>query len=258
MQGSALYNLAFAAVICVVCAIFVSSSAVSLRDREAANRMLDMQGNVLMVAGLAAPDERVSAEDVTERFRPIRQVVIDLATGEPTDIEPDTFNQRLAEADPSSSNVAPPNDAGLTRIGHQALVYELRAPDESLELVVLPVRGLGLWGFLYGFIALDADLGTIRGLSFYEHKETPGLGGEVDNQRWRGLWDGRKAFDASGTPEIAVARGVAGSVSEDPHRVDALAGATMTSRGVTNLLRFWLGEQGFGPYFNRLRERTIR
>lgn len=258
MQGSALYNLGFAAVICVVCAIFVSSSAVSLRDLQAANRTLDMQRNVLMAAGLAASDERVPAEEVGERFRPIRQVVIDLATGEPTDIDPATFNQRLADADPVSSDVAPSNDAGLTRIGHHALVYELLDARDALELVVLPVRGLGLWGILYGFLALDADLETIRGLTFYEHKETPGLGGEVDNPRWKRLWDGRKAFDASGLPEIAVARGVAGPASEDPHRVDALAGATMTSRGVTNLLRFWLGEQGFASYLDRLREGTLR
>ena len=259
MQGSALYNLGFAAVICVVCAILVSTSAVSLRDLQAANQTLDMQRNVLLAAGLASPDEPVLSEEVVaERFRDIRQVVIDVATGEPTDLDPATFNQRLADADPSSSSTAPPNDAGLTRIGHHALVYERRGADETLELVVLPVRGLGLWGILYGFIALDADLDTIRGLTFYEHKETPGLGGEVDNPRWKALWDGRQAFDASGVPQIAVARGLAGPVSEDPYRVDGLAGATMTSRGVTNLLRFWLGTQGFEPYFDRLREGTVR
>ncbi len=259
MQGSALYNLAFATVICVVCAIFVSSSAVSLRDLQVANQTLDMQRNVLLAAGLSSSDEPVpSEEEVAARFRDIRQVVIDVATGEPTDLDPATFNQRLADADTSSSSTAPANDAGLMRIGHHALIYELRGADEMLELVVLPVRGLGLWGILYGFIALDADLDTIRGLTFYLHKETPGLGGEVDNPRWKGLWDGRKVFDASGTPEIAVARGTAGTVSEDPYRVDGLAGATMTSRGVTNLLRFWLGEQGFGPYFDRLREGTVR
>ena len=257
MQGSVLYNLGFATIICVVCAMFVSSSAVSLRDRQLANQALDMQRNVLMAAGLSSAEEWVPAAEVATRFGPVRQVVIDLSTGEPTTIDPATFSQRTADADPASSDAAPPNDAGLNRIAHHALVYELRDANETLDLVVLPVRGLGLWGLLYGFIALDADLETIRGLTFYEHKETPGLGGEVDNPRWKGLWDGRKAFNADGTPEIAVARGAVGPASEDPYRVDGLAGATMTSRGVTNLLRFWLGDQGFGPYLDRLREGTV-
>ena len=134
------------------------------------------------------------------------------------------------------------------------LVYELRDASGSLDLVVLPVSGLGLWSTLHGFIAIDADLETVRGLTFYEHLETPGLGGEVDNPRWKALWPGRKAFDGEEV-RLAVIRGRAGPVAEDPYRVDGLAGATITSRGVTNLLRFWLGADGFGPYFDRLQDK---
>ena len=121
-------------------------------------------------------------------------------------------------------------------------------------LVILPVSGMGLWSTLYGFVALDADLRTIRGLTFYEHGETPGLGGEVDNPRWKALWPGRRAFGADAEVRIEVIRGRAGPADVDPHRVDGLAGATMTGRGVTNMLRFWLGEHGFRPYLERLRE----
>ena len=256
MHASVSYNLGFAAVVCVVCAIFVSSSAVSLRDRHAANQALDMQRNVLLAAGLATAGEQLSREAVEARFAPIRQKVIDLSTGaEAPEIDPVTFDQRAAEADVARSREAPPNNAGLRRIADQALVYELRGTDGELDLVVLPVSGLGLWGILYGFIALDADLETIRGLTFYEHKETPGLGGEVDNPRWKALWNGRKAFDANAEPAIEVIRGLAGPTNDDPHRVDGLAGATMTSRGVTNLLRFWLSADGFGPYLDVLRRR---
>ena len=126
--------------------------------------------------------------------------------------------------------------------------------QRQLELVVLPIEGLGLWGTLYGFVALDGDLRTIRGLTFYEHKETPGLGGEVDNAGWKALWIGRLAFDEELKPAIAIVKGRAGSVSDDPYAVDGLSGATVTSRGVTNLLRFWLGPEAFGPYLTRLRE----
>ena len=255
MQGSVRYNLLFAAAVCVVCAALVSGSAVSLRDRQAANRLLEKQRNVLIAAGLATDDERPSSDDVAARFEPIRQVVIDLATGaEAPEIDRVTFDQRSAAMDPSTSREAPDNRAGVRRVPTHALVYELRDASGSLDLVVLPVSGLGLWSTLYGFIAIDADLETVRGLTFYEHLETPGLGGEVDNPRWKALWPGRKAFDGEEV-RLQVIRGRAGPVAEDPYRVDGLAGATITSRGVTNLLRFWLGADGFGPYFDRLQER---
>jgi Na+-transporting NADH:ubiquinone oxidoreductase subunit C len=109
---------------------------------------------------------------------------------------------------------------------------------------------------MYGFVALDKDLKTIRGLTFYKHKETPGLGAEVDNPNWKAKWPGRLAFDDSGKVVIEVIKGPAGSPGETPHKVDGLSGATLTSNGVTYLLRFWLGKEAFGPYLDTLREST--
>ena len=162
---------------------------------------------------------------------------------------------RAAAAGAETGRPAPENMAGVQRLPRQALVYELRNAAGQLDLVILPISGMGLWSTLYGFIALDADLETIRGITYYEHLETPGLGGEVDNPRWKALWPGRKAFDDDETVSIEVIRGRAGAPEDDPHRVDGLAGATMTSRGVTNMLQLWLGEHGFRPYLDRLRSR---
>ena len=255
MQGSVFYNFLFAALVCVACAIFVSSSKVLLQDRQIFNQTLDRQRNVLVAAGLVSEDERLTSEETIDRFTPIRQVVIDIETGESTAVDPQLFDQRAAELDVATSFAAPPNSAGINRIPFHALVYEVLNEGDELELVVLPVHGLGLWGFLYGFVAIDDDLETVRGLTFYEHKETPGLGGEVDNPRWKSLWNGRKIFGVDGTPEIAVARGVVGTPVEDPWLVDGLSGATITGRGVTNLLRFWLSQEGYGPYLDQLQER---
>lgn len=256
MHASAVYNLGFAAAVCVVCAVFVSSSAVSLRDRQAANEALEKQRNVLVAAGLATSDERPTPDEIAARFESIRQVVIDLDTGAEADgVDPALFDQRAAAAGAETGRPAPENLAGVQRLPRQALVYELRDAGGRLDLVILPISGMGLWSTLYGFIALDADLETIRGLTYYEHLETPGLGGEVDNPRWKGLWPGRKAFDDSEAVDIEVIRGRAGAPEDDPHRVDGLAGATMTSRGVTNMLHLWLGEHGFRPYLDRLRSR---
>ena len=254
MQGSVGYNLGFAGAVCLVCAVVVSSAAVALADRQARNAALDRQRNVLLAAGLASDDESLDAEAVAARSAGITPVVLTLSTGEvAADVDPVGFDQRAASIDSARSAAAPDNVAGVMRLPNEALVYEVRDEAGRVDLVVLPVEGLGLWGTLYGFVALEGDLRTIRGLTFYEHKETPGLGGEVDNPRWKALWPGRLAFDDDLGPAIAVVKGLAGSVDEAPYAVDGLSGATITSRGVTNLLRFWLGPDGFGPYLARLR-----
>lgn len=255
-RSGAAYTFAFSAVVCLVCAVLVSSSAVALRDRQAINVELDRKRNVLMAAGALTPDEVVSREDVERRFGSFQIVAVDLRTGEEdADFVVEGYDTTRALADPDASRAAPPNAAQLARLPNHSLVYKQLDEAGQLELLVLPIEGKGLWSTLYGFLALDADLTTIRGLTYYQHGETPGLGGEVDNPRWRALWPGRVAFGDDGEVAIEVTRGRAGTVEDDPYRVDGLAGATLTSNGVTNMLRFWLGESGFSPYLDWLRAR---
>jgi Na+-transporting NADH:ubiquinone oxidoreductase subunit C len=258
MPTDALKTIGFAAAVCVVCSIFVATSAVTLKDRQEENRILDLRSKVLLVANLAEPGVRLEREVVNQRFEEnLTATVVTLDTGERADLDPLTFNQRAATQDPDLSEAAPANPAKVSRVPDNALIYEL-LDGEDVQRLILPVQGYGLWSTLYGFIALSGDLETIEGITFYEHGETAGLGGEVDNPRWQALWPGRKAFDDTWEPQIEVIKGNAGPVASDPYRVDGLAGATLTSRGVTNLLRFWLGENGFGPFLDRYRaERGI-
>jgi Na+-transporting NADH:ubiquinone oxidoreductase subunit C len=122
----------------------------------------------------------------------------------------------------------------------------------ELEKIILPVRGYGLWSTMYGFIALEQDANTVAGLGFYEHGETPGLGGEVDNPRWKAMWPGKQVY-RDGDVELGLIKGSVDSGSDNADwQVDGLAGATLTSRGVTNLVHFWLGENGFEPFLNNL------
>ena len=259
MQTEVFKTVGFAAVVCVVCSIFVAGSAVALKDRQEENKILDLRSKVLLVADLAEPGEKLAREVINQRFEEnVSAVVIDLATGEyAPDIDPVAFDQRAAKQDPDRSEAAPSNNARVSRLPDNALVYQLLDGDE-VQRVILPIEGYGLWSTLYGFLALSADLESIEGITFYEHGETAGLGGEVDNLNWQALWPGRQAFDDQWRPQIEVIKGSAGTPDQDPFRVDGLAGATITSRGVTNLLRFWLGENGFGPYLDRYRaERGI-
>ena len=106
---------------------------------------------------------------------------------------------------------------------------------------------------MYGFLALESDLETVAGIGFYEHNETPGLGGEVDNPRWKASWVGKQAY-SSGQMAISVLKGRADmTLPEGNYQVDGLAGATLTTRGVNNLVQYWLGEQGFQPLIGHLK-----
>jgi Na+-transporting NADH:ubiquinone oxidoreductase subunit C len=254
------YTILFATAVCVVCALVVAASAVGLRSQQEANQLVFRQKNVLLAAGLVKPEDAVTDDEVRQHFdRSIRVRLVDLATGEylpDGKLDATTYDQRRARNDPASSRAAPPNGAKVARLPNYAAVYLVGAggKDAAVEQVVLPIEGIGMWGTLYGFLALDRDGKTIRGLTFYDQKETPGLGGEIANPRWQALWVGRQGFDANWEPKIAVIKGNAGPPAQDPHRVDAISGATITSNGVSRLVGFWLSADGYGRYLRQFRE----
>ena len=249
------YVFGFAAGVCLACAVVVSASVVVLKERQEKNKVLDKQKKVLSVAGLIDEGEAPEASTVASLFEErIEARVVHLEDGSYVpDIEATTYDQRSAAKDPATSEKAPDNPAKVARIPNNALVFHVMK-DDVVDKIILPIEGKGLWSTLYGFIALERDTTTIAGITFYEHGETPGLGGEVDNPVWKGLWKGRKAFGEDWNPQIEVVKGSAGSPSEAPHKVDGLSGATLTSRGVTYLVQFWLGENGFGPYLENFRK----
>ena len=250
-------TLAVAATISVICSILVSSAAVLLRSNQEKNKELDMKKNILMSAGLMQKGVSVEDKYVEELFEKIEIKVVDLATGEfNEDIDPNTFDQRkAAKSEADGLAIDRKNDlATIKRRSKNALVYLARDEQGRLQQVIIPVHGMGLWSTMYGFMALDADTTTIKGFAFYHHGETPGLGGEVDNPQWIAQWVGKKAFDDNWKPRIEVIKGKVRLDSPDAHyQVDGLSGATITSRGVKNLLQYWLGDRGFGPFLSRVR-----
>jgi Na+-transporting NADH:ubiquinone oxidoreductase subunit C len=226
-KDSNAYIIGFATAVCLACSIVVSTSAVALRERQDRNKVLDRQTQVLVVAGLIEADQKASAEEVEQLFEQnIQTRVINLETGEYDDsVDAAAYDQRKAARDPSTSRGAPANNAGVTRLPTLALVYQ-RVENDDVQSLILPIEGKGLWSTLYGFIALAPDTTTIQGITFYEHGETPGLGGEVDNPNWKAGWVGRLAYDDNWQPAIEVVKGVVGPVAEDPYRVDGISGST--------------------------------
>jgi Na+-transporting NADH:ubiquinone oxidoreductase subunit C len=248
-------TLIVAFVVSLVASVFVAGSAIYLKPVQQQNRLLDKQRSILAIAGIG--DATLSAGEVQSLFaRRIEAQIVDLTTGEvDTRLDPAAFDALKAAKDPKTSVELPGGEdiALIKRREQFTTVYRLLKDDGSgeLEALILPVRGYGLWSTLYGFLALKPDLNTVVGLGFYQHGETPGLGGEVDNPKWKALWPGKTLFDDEGRPAIRIVKG--GAAQGAAHQVDALAGATLTSKGVNHLLTFWLGEQGFGPYLDRLR-----
>ncbi|MDA0334322.1 MAG: Na(+)-translocating NADH-quinone reductase subunit C [bacterium] len=241
-----------ALLLCVVCSVLVSGAAVILKPTQVANKLLDKKQNILTAAGLAdAPGT------VDERFQSIETRIVDLGTGEyADDLGIETYDFIDAAKD-SEMGVAIDGDldrAGIKRRARHMPVYLVQKRGQ-VDKVILPIYGKGLWSTLYGFIALDRDdLSTIRSLLYYQHGETPGLGGEVDNPSWKALWNGKQAFGDDGSVQISVVRGaVDPTIAGARYRVDGLSGATITSRGVHDMLRYWLGESGYGTYLDRLR-----
>lgn len=253
-QPSVGYTFAFAAGVCLVCATAVAGAAVSLKSRQEANKVLDRQKKVLTVAGIMEAGEPLTPAEVQQRFdERIVAKVVTLATGEYDEsVDAATYDQRKAAKDPALSEPAPDNPAKVARVPKNALVYQVKG-DSGVEQLIVPIEGKGLWSTLYGYLALDRDVQTIKGITFYEHAETPGLGGEVDNPNWKARWPGRKLYDDDGEVGVKVVKGAAGMPADAPYEVDGLSGATITSNGVTYTLQFWLGDQGFKPYLEKFK-----
>jgi Na+-transporting NADH:ubiquinone oxidoreductase subunit C len=236
----------------IVCSLMVSAAAVGLRERQDANKLEEKQKNILLAAGLYDKNGSVG-----EQFKQCVPKLIDLATGEEaTEMDAQAFDQRAAAKDAAQSIAISP-EQDVARIGRRskfAVIYEVKK-DGKLDQIVLPIHGKGLWSTMYGFVSLDRDAITVRGVTFYEHGETAGLGGEVSNPLWNAKWTGKKLTSAEGEVLFRVVRGSveSGTVGAES-MVDGLSGATLTSNGVTNLMHYWLGEQGFGLFLKRQRE----
>ena len=245
--------------VCLTCSIVVSGAAVFLRNEQDKNTALERQINILLAAGLLAQDE-ISAARVQQLFDQVETQLVDLESGTIVkNADPAQYDQREAMRDPQLSRTLTRKEdiAGLGRLEKYAEVYFVT--KENNLILVLPVRGYGLWSTLYGYLALDGkDLNTIIGLTFAEHKETPGLGGEVDNPKWKAQWPGKKLFDEKGDLAIKLVKGSAAKEGQElSYQVDALSGASLTSRGVNNLLQFWFGEMGYGKFIDNLKKKNV-
>ncbi|WP_308561126.1 Na(+)-translocating NADH-quinone reductase subunit C [uncultured Klebsiella sp.] len=240
-------------VLCLVCSIVVAGSAVGLKSRQQEQRALDKQRNILSVAGLMTPE--MDADNIADVFNArISPRLVDLSTGELLDKDPGKFNQSLALKDPQQSIqlAASQDPAGIKRRSNIVEIYLVRDEKQRIQEIVLPIYGNGLWSVMYAFVALETDGRTLKGVTWYDHGETPGLGGEIENPNWRQQFVGKQVLNDKGMPALRIVKG--GARPGDIHAVDGLSGATLTSNGVQHSFDFWMGELGFGPFLHKVRE----
>lgn len=248
--------------VCFVCSILVSTAAVSLSSRQAENKQVDKIKNILAAGGI-----NYSNKNPQEIYKDkIKPVTIDLESGEVIDpeeksdlLKPKNFDIKKVSGIPDLSMEIPGSEdiAGIKRKPSYMVIYEVLDSEGNIENYIFPVHGKGLWSTLYGFISLDNQLNTVEGITFYEHGETPGLGGEVDNPSWKNSWKGKKAFDENGKYIIDVIKGKVDPSSPNAnHQIDGLSGSTLTTRGVDNLLKYWLGEHGYGTFIEKVRQES--
>ncbi len=254
-----------AVLLCLVCSIFVAGAAVALKPLQVKNKLEDKKKNILAAAGLLVADKTIA-----EQFEQIKTRIVNLESGAyATETELAelaaagfplaTFDQRKLSKDSTYSAALSGKEdiASIKRLEKFAAVFLVEKAGK-IDRIILPVHGYGLWSTLYGFVALENNADTIAGMGFYSHGETPGLGGEVDNVNWKASWIGKKILDQSGNIAISVIKGkVDMSSAKAVNQVDGLSGATLTSKGVSNLMQFWLGEQGFAAYLTRMKEQGV-
>jgi Na+-transporting NADH:ubiquinone oxidoreductase subunit C len=265
-------TIAIAVALCLVCSVLVSFGAVALKPLQVYNKNLDMKKNILEVAGLMEDGMDIDAA-FAERIEP---KIVNLETGEYDEsVNADEYDQRKAAKDPKQNIFIPKNkDIAHVRTKAKLAKVFLVKDGGKIKSIILPVSGYGLWSTLYGFLSLDPDGQTVQSINFYDQAETPGLGGEVVNPKWRALWKGKKVYAETdqpsmdkglieeadiGEPALALIKGTVDN--EKPgsqHQVDGLAGATLTSNGVTNLVRYWMSKEGFAKYLSKVRVKRAK
>lgn len=264
------YVVLFAVTTCAICAVALAAAYNGFRDRISINEQFDLQKNVLIALDLYERGDPVSSEELRRLFAErVEATVLEVQRGTVEEIvmqdgERSTVQvERVVDMVPTEYSVE--ELAGLRREEARkpnpeerrefAPIYRALGPDGGTEGWAIPISGYGLWSTLYGFLALEPDLNTVKGITFYRHAETPGLGGEVDNPAWQAQWEGKKILDESG--ELVSVRLKKGKVDpaierEREHMVDGLSGATITGNGVTKFVKSDL--QRYAPYFEKQRK----
>lgn len=243
----------------LVCSIVVSGAAVALKSKQDEQKALDVQRNILTVAGLMKEDNASVIKETYNKF--IEPRLVDLQSGDYVQASAEEINKfepKDAIKDPAKSQAIPAeaDKAGIKVRANQARVYLVKDEQGNVTQVVLPMYGRGLWSTMYGFVSVAPDANTIKGITYYDQGETAGLGGEIANPRWQAQFVDKKLFDEQGNQKFKIYKG--SSAADKEHGVDGLSGATLTSNGVQGSFDYWFSQNGFGPFLAKFKAGEIK
>ncbi len=243
----------------LVCSVIVAGSATLLKPKQEEQKQLDKQRSILRVADLLPAN--ATSQQIRQIFaQKIETRCVDLNAGTfapcPADFDAIAFSKNPQTSQPIPTDL---DKAGLRVRAKLAQIYLVKNGAGELQQMVLPIYGSGLWSMMYGFVSVAANGDTIKGITYYDEGETPGLGGEIENPRWQAQFVGKKLFNAQGESAIVVAKGAATNpVYGREHGIDSLSGATLTSNGVQGTFSYWFGPNGFGPFLNHFRKGELQ
>jgi len=254
-------TLLVAATVALLCSLMVSAAVIYLRPVQLAWAKIERNRVILELAGLVEAAEPGSDREVAVRFRDLDVLLIDLERGQPDKSRDALSYDPLDPLTLAADGIAIPDSLDIARLGQRsryAPVY-LRLDDGAASHVILPLHGQGMWAPIHGFIALEGDCNTVVGIAIHEHAETPGIGDQIHSRQWRDSWVGKQAFDPGGRVMLAaIGSGHLAADQEAAHGFDAISGATVTVNSVSNMVAYWLGGHGFGPFLADCRSGGVR
>ena len=242
----------------LVCSVMVTVAAVTLQPRQKAYENLERNRAIVAVSGLSDNLKPLTDREIVNLFQKIEARIIDLEAGEfDTNYNPTTFDSWQADNNPELST-AIPIEQDLAKLGQRSrlkTVYLVKESDQ-LKRMILPIYGQGMWSKISAFIALDADLNGIADITFYEQKETAGIGDKILNPDWQASWQGRKLYDAQNI--LQLGNGQSKTSQPSDHQIDAISGATVTVNAVKNIVRYWFGPHGYAKFLHAYRQEVNR
>ncbi|WP_448520170.1 NADH:ubiquinone reductase (Na(+)-transporting) subunit C [Rhodoflexus sp.] len=238
MQQSNFYVLAYTAVLTILCGLLLAVTATGLKPRQQANIALEQKKNILSsVMTLKKTDDINAIYDSR-----VRAYVVDYEGEIKKDVPVSSVVVREERKKKPTERLYP--------------VYEIvEEGGDKVQFYVFPVYGFGLWDDIWGFVALEQDMNTIKGVRFEHKAETPGLGARIANNDIQSRYVGKKIFDGDKIVAVAMQKGEGLDYSNNPHQVDGMSGATITAKGVNDMLLDYLS--GYGNFIQSKRNNKL-
>jgi Na+-transporting NADH:ubiquinone oxidoreductase subunit C len=222
VRQSNTYILLYSAAITVVCGGLLAFAAVSLKPMQDANIAMEQKKNIL--SSVLTLNE---SDNIVEIYgKKVKGFVIDFEGNVKDGLKPEDVVVAVEYKKIPKERLLP--------------VYEFRNDSNKVEFAVMPVYGYGLWNNIWGFVAVKSDFNTIQGVKFQHAGETPGLGARIESEEIQERFKGKQIFDNGNLTAVAIQKGEGHDYASELHKVDGMSGATLTGKGVNNMLKDYL------------------